>query len=94
MIKHPTVINIPAATQPPARSSTPSSRRAASVKAQATRDLNELNKRKVIMYETFLRLLMTRPLVTTLAEVLPALPKEVTVLLLGDAVPQEKKEDE
>lgn len=37
---------------------------------------------------------MTRPLVTTLAEVLPALPKEVTVLLLGDAVPQEKKEDE
>ena len=91
---HPTVINIPAATQPPARSSTPISRRAASVKAQATKDLNELNKRKVIMYETFLRLLMTRPLVTTLAEVLPALPKEVTVLLLGDAAPQEKKEDE
>jgi hypothetical protein len=82
---NPTVINIPAASQSPSRSGTPSSRRAAAAKAQATKDLNELNKRKVIMYETFLRLLLTRPIETTLAEILPALPKEVTVLLLGDA---------
>jgi hypothetical protein len=46
------------------------------------------------MYEVFLRLILTRPPSTPLAEILPALPKEATMMLLGDEPPQEKKEDE
>jgi len=94
---HPTVIQIPASAPPQVpqpRSGTPNSRRAAALKGLATRDLNQLNHRKVIMYEVFLRLILARPPSTPLAEILPALPKEATMMLLGDEPPQEKKEDE